>query len=226
MTPQYRTATAIAASFLIFSLAQAYVGARLIEPRSNTKATTTPQTQRQRAAKLITSDNKPVLVNGNKASTGTTILSGATIEVPEGVAAEVGWKQQGDVLLSPETKATLVFSETKIEVRLMQGGVHLTTTVGTTGVVNTEQGRAGTIGPEQAASLDVFFPPGAQSPIVDQGEVLKIVEEFPPGNCAECKKLVGLCWYYVPPIIGGVIGGGIIIGHHRGRNPSPMTPGR
>lgn len=234
MSPQHRNPTAILALFLIFSLTQIYAGASIFKPRINTKETIKRQELGQAVAKLITTRNQPVMVNGNRASTGRTILTGATIEVPKGVAADIDLGPQGDVFLAPETKVSLNFDSGNVAVNLIQGGVRLDLKKGTTGVVNTAKGRAGITDPGRDSSLDIYFLLGSDGPIVDRDAAFKAVAEIWDRSqecetcqeCMTCRKFLGLCWYLTTAIIGGSSVVLITTVHKRGRNPSPMSPSR
>lgn len=232
MPSNHRKIIAIGVSLLVFSLTHVPVGARQVSPPADTdpRATTPAQEHPLIAGMLQLKGNKPALVDGIPSETGETIFSGQTLEVPKGVVAGVALEPQGDVLLVPETKATLTFGRGSIEVRLIQGGVHLVARKGTTGVVSTDRGRVGVTDPREESSLDVYLPPGAGVAVLDRGQVMKAAAGVWNPDCAECPncgtcwKVFGVCWYQiVPVIIGGGIATGIIIGRG-GTNPSPMSP--
>ncbi len=119
--------------------------------------------------KLRTRNNKPVLVNSNKATSGTTVLSGSQIVCPEKVGATVDLGLLGRVDMAPSTDVTLTFDGTRINVRLNAGYVVLTTKKGIAGTVTTAEGKvfvtdssklssvvartAGAAGPEAAAAV-------------------------------------------------------------------------
>jgi hypothetical protein len=90
--------------------------------------------------KLRTRDNKPVLVNGNKASSGTTLLSGSQIQSPEKIGATVDLGSLGRLDMAPKTDLTLNFSATEISVQLKSGCAVLTTKKGISGRVTTSEG--------------------------------------------------------------------------------------
>lgn len=226
MSKQRRT-SALLVMFLVSALTQTNVRAALLF-ESRVTATTTIQTTRPIAGRLITRGKLPVLVNGNEAASGMTILPGATIEIPKGTVASVNFESLGHIFLAPETKAILNFDSSNIDVRLIQGCTRVSTSKGVTGVISTDQGRAGATEPEQDSALDVCFPPGAKVPIVDQGMALEAVTNaWSRGErCEECSGVFNLCWNTLAPIIGG--GGAAIITTlliiNRGNNPSPMSP--
>ncbi len=63
--------------------------------------------QRVITARLITKNNQPITVNGNNAGTGSTILTGATIETPDQVSATIDLGDAGTVELQPNSKIQL-----------------------------------------------------------------------------------------------------------------------
>ena len=91
---------------------------------------------------LRTRDNKPVLVNGNKVSTGTTILSGSRIQSPDKIGATVDVASLGRLDFAPNTDFVVTFDASKITVRLKAGYMVLTTRKGICGMVTTPEGKA------------------------------------------------------------------------------------
>jgi hypothetical protein len=119
--------------------------------------------------KLKTRNNKPCLVNGNKATSGTTILSGAQIVCPESVGATVELGPLGRLDIAPSSDMTLAFDGSTVNVQLKTGYVILTTKKGIAGTVTTSAGKvfvtdmatgssvvattSGAVGPNVAASV-------------------------------------------------------------------------
>ena len=119
--------------------------------------------------KLRTRDNKPVLVNNNKAKSGTTIMSGARIQCPEKIGATIDLGSLGRLDMAPNTDVALTFDATRVAVQLNSGYVVLTTNKGITGTVTNADGRvvqtdvtklssvvamtAGAVGPEAAVPI-------------------------------------------------------------------------
>jgi hypothetical protein len=91
---------------------------------------------------LRTRDNKPVLVNGNKVNSGTTIVSGSRIQSPEKTGATVEIASLGRLDFAPKTDFVVTFEASKITVRLKAGYVVLTTKQGISGIVTTPDGKA------------------------------------------------------------------------------------
>ena len=106
------------ALFLAFSFAQVYVQAGLPNPIP------APAPQRVITARLLSKNNAPITVNGNTAGTGATILTGATIEVPDQVSGSIDLGDAGVVELQPNSKIQLDFDENgNVRVKVLRGCV-------------------------------------------------------------------------------------------------------
>ena len=119
--------------------------------------------------RLKTRNNKPVKVNGNKAMSGTTLLSGSDIQCPDKVGATLDLGSLGRVDMAPKSDVKVSFTNSTISVELRAGYVVLSTNKGVSGVVSTVDGRVlhtdssmnssiiaktkGVTGPETAASV-------------------------------------------------------------------------
>ena len=90
MIPTYRNIFRLAALLTAVCVAQVYVFAGPVAAQA------APQT----GGTLKTTDNRPVIVNGNRAAGGTTILPNTSIETPAGVGAtlQLGY---AEVSISP-----------------------------------------------------------------------------------------------------------------------------
>jgi len=124
----------------------------------------------QLVARLITKNNQPISVNGNNAATGASIVTGATIETGNDQAATVNLGPLGTLDIAPNTKLVLTFDENgNVKVTVLRGCAILKTKKNTTGEVATEQGTAAKTDSKKDGALDICFPPGASSPVVNQG---------------------------------------------------------
>jgi hypothetical protein len=103
--------------------------------------------------KLKTRDNKPVLVNNNKAISGTTILSGSQIQCPDKIGATVDLGSLGRLDIAPNSSLSLSFSAGGVEVQLQSGYVILTTNKGISGVVTTTDGTVFATDPSRTSSV-------------------------------------------------------------------------
>jgi hypothetical protein len=85
--------------------------------------------------KLITMSNRPVIVNGAEAITGTIILSGATVSTPVTSLATVQLDNVGTVTVAPSSSVMLNFDAKNVAVRILSGDASLSTAKGVTGSV-------------------------------------------------------------------------------------------
>lgn len=112
--------------------------------RDNRKKTVIPAPSVRLAGKLITRGNQAVLVNGNIVGTGTTILTGATIQTFNGTRANVRIGSLGDFELSPNSSATLAFegdsASGKITGIVRRGCARLTSNANVDGSLTTPDG--------------------------------------------------------------------------------------
>jgi hypothetical protein len=125
MIPTYRNIFRVFALLTALCVAQVYVFAGpAVKVVGDSAAVFAPQT----GGTLTTTNNKPVLVNGNSVGGGTTVLPNSSIETPEGVSATV---QLGfaEVIISPGSDITLDFKPgTEVTVTLRRGCVVIKTT--------------------------------------------------------------------------------------------------
>jgi len=118
--------------------------------------------------KLVTMSNRPILVNGGEAITGTTILSGAQLITPAASIATVQLNNVGTVMIAPSSNVTLTFDLKSVTVRIASGDAMLTTAEGVKGTV---------IGPDGTpanASAPAPAPAGSSSGF-DKGDVAGVV---------------------------------------------------
>ena len=128
MTPTHKSIFRAAAMALALCVANVYVFAG---PVAGSGAAYAPQT----GGTLTTTDNKQVLVNGNRAGSGTTVLPNTSIETPAGVGASV---QLGfaEVTISPGSDIVLDFQPgTEVTVTLKRGCVVIRTQGNATGMI-------------------------------------------------------------------------------------------
>lgn len=93
-------------------------------------------------ARLTTTGNKPITVNGASAAGGATILTGATIETPDQVGATIDLGSLGDLEIAPNTQLTLEFDHNGnvVKVNLKKGCAKLRTKMNVNGVIETADG--------------------------------------------------------------------------------------
>src|SRR5689334_12605773 len=152
------------AALVLFSIVQVGLQVGLAEP---TGATTAIPISAQVVGRLTTSNNSPIQVNGLSASTGASILSGATLETGADQSATVNLGPLGTVDIAPNTKLVLTYDDHgNVKALLVYGCAVLTAKKKTTGEIATEQGTAGKTDPAAGGVLNVCFPQGAAAPTV------------------------------------------------------------
>lgn len=112
MDTRKKKALKVLAVFLAFSFGQVYVQAGLPSPASPGSP---PQ---QFIARLTTTGNQPITVNGASVASGASLLTGATIETPDQVGATIDLGDAGVIELQPGSKIQLDWDE-KGNVRVM-----------------------------------------------------------------------------------------------------------
>ena len=85
--------------------------------------------------KLITSSNRPILVNGGEAITGAVILSCARLVTPLVGGATVQLEKLGSVSISPNSDIALAFDAKSVTVKINVGNASLSTVDGVKGAV-------------------------------------------------------------------------------------------
>jgi len=118
--------------------------------------------------KLITMSNRPILVNGGEAITGTTILSGAHLITPAAGLATVQLDNLGTVMVAPSSSVTIAFDRKSVTVNVASGDATLTTVPGVKGTV---------IGPDgtPAANAPSAPAPAGSSSGFDKGDIAGVV---------------------------------------------------
>ena len=155
------------AALLLFSISQIGLQIGLAEPRStNSESLLVVQ---QIVARLVTRNNQPIMVNGQSASTGASLLSGATIETGADQSATVNVGPLGSVDISPNTKLVLTFEQGNLKADVAFGCVILTARQNTTGEITTDKGSAGKTDPAAGGVLEMCYQQGAAAPTVGPG---------------------------------------------------------
>lgn len=90
---------------------------------------------------LNTFGEQSVLVNGNAAFDGMTILSSANIKTGKNSGATINLRQIGRIELCSETSAKLVFTAERVDLQLLSGKAKLTTLKNITGVMTAFDGK-------------------------------------------------------------------------------------
>lgn len=151
--------SSVLALLLVFCISQVYLGVSFAQPEAATAVSSAPASQVSDAPGILTTvGNKPITVNGTASITGTTILSGASIETPDGVGATVSLGFRGSLQIEPNAKLTLTFQVDRIDVLLLQGCVTLNANKGVTGEIDTSKEMVGKTDPKADGVLRVCDP--------------------------------------------------------------------
>src|ERR1041385_8607894 len=151
MNQQRRNGPRAIAALLLLSIMQVGLQVGLAEPTNAINVTPVPQ---QVVARLTTRNNQPITVNGLGASTGASILTGATIETGADQSATVNLGPLGSLDIAPNTKLVLTYDDQgNVKALLVYGCAILTARKKTKGEIATEQGTAGKTDPAAGGVL-------------------------------------------------------------------------
>jgi hypothetical protein len=105
---------------------------------------TTTVAPQQFIARLTTTGNQPITVNGASAASGANLLTGATIETPAGVSATINLGSLGEVEIEPGAELTLDFDHNAntIMVKVRRGCVRVRTNENVQGQIDTPDGKS------------------------------------------------------------------------------------
>ena len=132
MTNQRRHFSRATAVFLAFALVQICIQLSFAAPA------TVPQ---QFIARLTTTGNQPITVNGSSAASGATLLTGATIETPADVSATIDLGALGTLELQPNTAVQLDFDDNgNVRVKVLRGCARLNKSGKGVGEIYTAEG--------------------------------------------------------------------------------------
>jgi hypothetical protein len=211
MNLRQKRITSVIALLLVFSTTQVYVSVSFAKPQplpalSVTAPVVPPQ---QITGSLTTQGNKPITVNGVSATSGATVVSGASIETPDAVGGTVNLGSLGTLQIDPNTKLILEFQDGSVKVRLLQGCVTLRTRKGTIGEVDNSGGAAGKTDPTLDGLVKTCAP----------GSVATV-----PAATADRGGLFGLGTAATLAIVGGAATAVLVSLLSGGTNPSSSTP--
>jgi hypothetical protein len=101
--------------------------------------------------RLMLAETESILVNGNSANSGTTILSGSQLQTPENVEATVQLGSAGTLYIQPSTNLTVTFDKTNVNVKVAAGNAFVAANAGVTSSVTTPDGKTSTTAGEPGA---------------------------------------------------------------------------
>jgi hypothetical protein len=222
MTLKRRKASTAIAALLLFSVSQIGLQIGFAEPHS---PTTTPVIPQQVVGRLATRNNQPITVNGQSASTGASLVSGATIETASDQSATVNAGPLGSVDIAPNTKVVLTFEGGNLRADVVYGCVILHARKNTIGEITTEKGSIGKTDPATGGTLEMCFQQGAAAPVVGPGVAVGAGAGAAPAGAAAAGA-GGLFGLGVPATV-AIIAAGTTAGLTPlffDDNPSPSTP--
>ena len=142
---------------------------------------------------LYTFGEQSVLVNGNVALNGMTILSGADIKTGKNSGATINLPQIGIVELTSDTSVKLVFTAEQIDLQVLSGKAKLTTFKNISGSMTDTDGKV----LKTDSTLEISSVGGWETTIV---EVASPVSGTSTG-------LFGMGMWGTAGVFGGIIGG-------------------
>jgi hypothetical protein len=123
----------IVSALVLIGVINVYVfAAGAVVPNNSTSESASPKVL---LGKLITTSNRPILVNGAEAITGTVILSGAQLMTPAAGLAMVQLDKVGTVTVAPSSSVTINFDNKSVGVKVLYGDARLSTSTGVKGTV-------------------------------------------------------------------------------------------
>jgi hypothetical protein len=108
--------------------------------------------------RLVTTSNRPILVNGGEAVTGTVILSGAQLATPTANPAVVQIGNIASVSISAGSLVSLSFDPASVTVRVAIGDASVATAEGVKGVVLDAAGNPRPAGAPTAPAPAISHP--------------------------------------------------------------------
>ena len=161
-------------------------------------------------ARLTTTGNRPITVNNASAASGASILTGATIETPDGVGASIDLGPLGVVQLEPNSKIELAFNDDgTVRVKLVNGCAKVNKRGKGEGEIYTAEGASEKTNSNRKG-LGFCFMNGQLGP-------LQTAAAGGAGGGAS-----NALWWAVGLSIAGAVGG--LAWGLRGGNPSPGAP--
>ena len=156
MNSKTKRLASVIAIFLVVCTSQILVTAGFVAPEDTS---VNDQSQGQVAAGILTTvGNKPITVNGAASITGTTILSGASLETPHEVEATVSLPTLGSLEMEQDAKVTLTYQSDQVHVLLLKGCVTLRANKGVTGIIETSKDVISKTDPKEDGVLRVCHP--------------------------------------------------------------------
>ena len=99
-----------------------------------------------------------ISVNGNQASTGTTIFSGAQLQTSAKSGATISLPSMAEIEISPNTNLSLTFDRSQVSVHVISGSAVLSTSAGVKGELTTPDGKTAVTDPATASTVGGTAP--------------------------------------------------------------------
>lgn len=195
MSSGYRNVLRAVALFTVFCISNIYVFGGTSAPAPGNEANTNPQPQA--GGTLKTTNNQPIIINGNSVRPGTTVLSGSTLETPDGISATLQLTS-ALIEISPNTGVLVEWAaDGTVKATLSRGCITMTTGPTFEGLIVKADGSQIHVGKGQTVDTCPTKPPVAAS------------------STALLAILIG----------GGAVGALVaILASGGGGNPSPSSP--
>lgn len=133
-------------------LFQVYVLAGATTPNVvATNPNATPAANGLMLGRLMLAGTESILVNGNSANSGTTILSGSQLQTPANVEATVQLGVAGKLYMQPNTNLTVTFDKTNVDVKVAAGSAFVAANAGVMSSVTSPDGKTSTTAGEPGA---------------------------------------------------------------------------
>lgn len=226
MSIRQRKSMKAIAVFVAFAVVQISIQLSFAAPVSPSYATLV---QQQLVVRINTSGNRPIMVNGNSTASGGSLVTGATIETPDGVSATIDLGPLGTLDLAPNTRVVLDFDcppapptppapgtepePCKVKVKVLAGCVVMKTKTGTQGQIDSELQENVQQSPKSGGPPLNFCTPGAGAGASSAAA---------GAGAATGGGGVGVGTVAAVVIAGGLLAGGLIFGFNG--NPSPGAP--
>ncbi|HEY8184706.1 MAG TPA: hypothetical protein VIF64_01485 [Pyrinomonadaceae bacterium] len=207
MTKRRRIGFKALAVFVAFALVQISIQLSFAAPAS--APAVVPQ---QFIARLTTTGNQPITVNGASAASGATLLTGATIETPAAVSATIDLGALGTVELQPNSSIQLDFDNNgNVRVKAFRGCVVIKKKGPGEAEIYTAEGASEKTNNNRKAMGFCFVPGGTLNPIGAAAAATTGGAGGGIGTAALVAILAG----------GGALAAGLIWAFTGGGNPSP-----
>jgi hypothetical protein len=208
MSSGKRSAFKLIAVLLALSMSQLYVQIGMAAPAIPAGP------QRLIAARLTTTANRPIMVNGASVSSGATILTGARLETGDQVGATIELEDLGTLQLGPNTTVVLDFDENGYKVKILGAGcVVATGKKGKQVEVETDQSTAGKN--NTGAPLNFCWANGSLSP----GTASNVGAGAGAATASAGEGLSAATWWAIIGSIGATTA--LLLYANRGGNNSP-----